>query len=543
MNQQEVDLLLPDYNPAKQAGDCEFNVDCASRVVDFFSMFLKHDKGIWAGKPFELLPYQVSIVANLYGWIRPDKSRRYRSSLIELPRKTGKSHLAAGLALYHLIGDSEQGAEVVVAASTRDQASIVFGIAKRFVERDETLSKHCKIYRNAITVESTGSTMKAISSDSGTAHGMGCSAVVMDELHVWTKPDARDLFEALVTSQGARRQPINLAITTAGTAEPTLWRDLHNYASQVQTDIVSDASFLPAIWAAKKDEPWDDPEVWKRVNPALGVTVQQDFYERECEKAKALPSYANAFRRLYLNQPTESLDRWLSMEKYDECEPRWSLEKLEGRKCFAGLDLSTTLDLTALVLVFPRSEEEGSGYDVLPFFFVPKENMHKRQRDDHVPYVDWANDGGFIIPTEGDVVDYQFIVKKIEELGNKYNILEIAIDRWNATSVAVALEQSDGGFNVAYFGQGYRSMSAPAKELEANIMGKRFRHGKHPVLRWNCSVVSNEEDAAGNIKPSKRRSHERIDGVVASVMAIGRAIASTGEDGNSVYENKGLELL
>jgi len=539
---KEVNLFLPDYNPEAQAGDCKFEGDCASRVVDFFSMFLKHDKGIWAGKPFELLPYQVSIVANLYGWIRPDKSRRYRSALVELPRKTGKSHLAAGLALYHLIGDSEQGGEVVVAASTRDQASIVFGIAKRFVERDETLSKHCKIYRNAITVESTGSTMKAISSDSGTAHGLNCSACVMDELHVWTKPDARQLFEALVTSQGARRQPINISITTAGTAEPTLWRDMHNYAKQVQDDIVSDGSFLPAIWAAKKDEPWDCPEVWKRVNPALGVTVQQDFYERECEKAKALPSYANAFRRLYLNQPTESLDRWLSMEKYDECEPRMSLEELAGRKCYAGLDLSTTLDLTSLVLVFPRTEDEGGGYDVLPYFFVPSDNMHKRQRDDHVPYVDWANDENkYIIQTQGDVVDYQYIRQKINDLGVMYDIKEVAIDRWNATQVAIWLQED--GFEVAFFGQGYRSMSAPSKELEANIMGKRFRHGGHPVMRWNFSVVANEEDAAGNIKPSKKRSHERIDSVVASIMAIGRAIASTGDDGESVYENKGLELL
>ena len=542
MKKSEVDLLLPNYNPEKQAGDCVFDPDKAAHVVNFFSMFLNHFKGRWAGKPFDLSSWQVSVVANMYGWVKPDGLRRFRSSLIELPRKTGKSHLAAGLCLYHLISDGEEGGEVVAAASTRDQAKIVFGIAKEFIRRDEMLSKHCKVYKNAITVEKTSSVLNAISSESGTAHGLNPSALVMDELHVWTKPDSKELYEALISGQGSRSQPLNIAITTAGTSEPTLWRDLHNYAKQVQDDIVVDSSFLPAMWGAEKDEPWDDPKVWRRVNPALGITVKEEFYEQECAKAKALPSYANAFRRLYLNQPTESLNRWLSMEKYDECEPRWSLEKLEGRKCFAGLDLSTTLDLTALVLVFPRSEEEGNGYDVLPFFFVPKENMHKRQRDDHVPYVDWANDN-FIIPTEGDVVDYQFIVKKIEDLGSKYDIQEIAIDRWNATSVAVALEQSDGGFNVAYFGQGYRSMSAPSKELEANIMGKRFRHGGHPVLRWNCSVVASEEDAAGNIKPSKRRSNERIDGTVASVMAIGRAISSTGEDNESVYEDRGLELL
>ena len=381
--------------------------------------------------------------------------------------------------------------------------------------------------------------MKALASDSRTAHGLNASAVICDELHVWTKPDARELYEALITSQGARRQPLNIAITTAGTAEPTLWRDLHNYARQVQDGTVNDMAFMPAIWAAKKDEQWDDPEVWARCNPSLGTTVSVEFYEQECTKAKALPSYQNAFRRLYLNQPTEQLNRWISMDAYDDCEQPYTQEEMQGRACYAGRDLSSTLDLTALVLVFPRTEEEGGGFDVLPYFFVPNENIAKRQHDDGVPYIQWKEDG-YVIATEGDIVDYAFIRKKILELQSHYNIKEVILDRWNATQLAVQLEQE--GLNVGFFGQGYRSMSPRCKNMEAMIMGKRLRHGGHPVLRFNATGVACQEDAAGNIKLNKSRSTERIDGLVATVMGIGRANATT-DGADSVYESQDMEIL
>jgi len=539
MTDQELSLLLPDYDTNTQCLESKFDADKARHAVDFFHLFIKHHKGKWAGQPFVLSDWQVSIIANLFGWIRPDGTRRFRSSLCELPRKSGKSHLAAAIALYCLCSDNEEGAEVYTAAADRDQANIVFGIAKRFVESDEYLSKHCKIYRHAIVVPSTGSTMKALASDSRTAHGLNASAVICDELHVWTRPDARELFEALVTSQGARNQPLNISITTAGTAEPTLWLDMHNYARQVQDGTVVDSSFMPAIWAAKKEDKWDDPEVWARCNPSLGTTVSLEFYEQECTKAKALPSYQNAFRRLYLNQPTEQLNRWIDMQAFDSCEQPYSEEELKGRVCYAGLDLSSTLDMTALVLVFPRTSEEGDGFDLLPYFFVPNENIARRQHDDGVPYIQWRDDG-FLIATEGDVVDYAFIRKKIQDLHIHYNIKEVVLDRWNATQLAVQLEQD--GLNVGFFGQGYRSMSPACKHMEAMIMGKRLRHGGHPVLRFNATVVACQEDAAGNIKLNKHRSSEKIDGLVATVMGIGRSNV-TAEETESVYEQQDMEIL
>tara|TARA_R110000765_G_scaffold51077_1_gene103451 strand:+ start:445 stop:2067 length:1623 start_codon:yes stop_codon:yes gene_type:complete len=540
MTDKEISLLLPDYDPTVQCLDSTFDSEKAMHAVNFFPLFLKHHKGRWAGESFVLSDWQISIVANMFGWIRPDGTRRIRSSLIELPRKAGKSSLAAGLALMCLTSDNEEGGEVYTAAADRDQASIVFGIAKRFVESDEYLSNHCKIYRNAIVVPSTGSTMKALSSDSKSAHGLSASCVIADELHIWTKPDARELYEALLTSQGARKQPLNIAITTAGTAEPTLWLDLHNYARKVQDGTVVDSSFLPAIWAAKKNDKWDDPEVWAKSNPSLGTTVDIEFYEQECTKAKALPSYQNAFRRLYLNQPTEQLHRFIDMQAYDACEEPYTAEELKGRACYAGLDLSSTLDLSALVLVFPRTEEEGGGFDILPYCFVPNENIAKRQHDDGVPYIQWRDDG-HLIATEGNIVDYDFIRKKIVELHNDhYNIREVILDRWNATQLAVQLGQD--GFEVGFFGQGFRSMSAPCRWMEAMIMSGKFRHGGHPVLRFNASVCAAEEDAAGNIKLSKRKSTERIDLLVAAVMGIGRANAAT-DGAESKYESNDMEIL
>ena len=539
MSEQDSKLILPNYNPYDQAGDCVYDPEVAERACKFFSLFCKHDKGKWSGQPFHLLPFQRAIVSNIFGWLRPDGSRRIRSCLCELPRKSGKSHLTAGLGLYCLTSDNEHGAEIVTTASSRDQASIVFGIAKRFVLNDEFLSKRCKIYRNSIVVEETGSVMKALSSESGTAHGLNCSTIICDELHIWTKPDAREFHEALVTSQGARKSPLNISITTAGTSAPSLWLDMHNYAKQVQENTIEAMDFLPALWGAEKDDAWDDPEVWKRVNPALGHTVQMEFYEQECAKAKALPSYQHSFKRLYLNQPTAQMSRWIDMSDYESCEERYSLEELKGRKCFAGVDLSSTMDLTCLSLVFPRTTDEGGGYDVLPFFFVPEDNMLKRQRDDNVPYVLWAEQG-HIIPTSGDVVDYEAIQIKINELAEHYNILSVICDRWNATQFAIRCQEN--GHQVSYIGQGYRSQSPACKELESMICSGRFRHGNHPVLGFNFSVVACEQDASGNLKISKRRSTERIDGVAGTLNAI--AVANlTVEETDSVYESRDLEIL
>ena len=299
-----------------------------------------------------------------------------------------------------------------------------------------------------------------------------------------------------------------------------------NYADQVAAGIIKDESFLSVIFAAGKDDDWKDPATWAKANPNFDVTVQQSFYEQECAKAVSLPSYENTFRRLYLNQWTEQDVRWLSMDAWDACAA--PMPDLDGLPCFAALDLSSTTDITALVLGFPV---DGKVH-LLPFFWIPAEGVKKRVDRDRVPYSQWIKDG-FIMTTPGKVIDYEFIRRKINELAEQYHIKEVAIDRWNATQLSTQLEGD--GFEMVGFGQGFASMASPTKELERRILEGTLNHGANPVMRWMASNITTEQDAAGNLKPSKKKSTERIDGIVATIMALGRIMltddlsVSTGE--------------
>lgn len=310
---------------------------------------------------------------------------------------------------------------------------------------------------------------------------------------------------------------VTVVTTTAGFDRHSICYEIWDYAVKVRDGIIQDESFLPVIFAADVEDDWKDPATWRKAHPGLGVSVQEDYFAAECAKAQAMPSYENTFRRLLLNQWTESDVRWLSMDAWDQCGDE--LPDLTGRDCYAGLDLSTTTDITALVLAFPI---DGTVH-MLPFFWVPQEGIFKRAKRDRVPYDTWAKQN-HIEATEGNVIDYDVIRARINALSEIYHIKEIAIDRWNATQLATQL--AGDGFSIVAFGQGYASMSGPTKELEKLVLGEQLNHGKNPVLRWMASNVSVEQDAAGNIKASKAKSTERIDGIVASIMALGRVIAN-----------------
>ena len=534
-NSDIVELHIPGYDAEATAGDCIFDHAAALRAVEFFPTFFTHVKGTKAGEPFYLDDWQVAIVATMFGWKRPDGSRRYRTVYIEVPRKNGKSTLASGIALFLLFGDGEPGAEVYSAAADRDQAAIVFDMAKHMVLNDEVLRQHSRVMRRSIVLEAMSSSYKVISADSRTAHGFNASGVIFDELHAQRD---RDLWDALTTSTGSRNQPMVVAITTAGYDQESICWEVHDYASRVRDGIIDDDTLLPVIYAASGDDGWLEESTWRKANPGLGSSLSIDFLRREFARAASLPGFENTAKRLYLNLWTEQAARWLPMDRWDEmADESIDEQSLLGRRCYAGLDLSTTTDLSALVLVFP---DEGGGYSVLPYFWLPQENAIEREHRDHVPYVAWSRDG-HLETTEGNVIDYDVIRKRIGELGEKFDIAEIAIDRWNATQLATQL--ADDGFTVAMFGQGYRSMNPPSKELEGLVLGGRLAHSQNPVLRWCASNVAIETDAAGNIKPSKKRSSERIDGIVALVMAIGRAIVSDGDDGTSIYDDRGLITL
>ncbi len=481
-----------------------------------FEECLTFTAGEWRGRPFVLQPWQRNIVSTLFGWIRPDGTRRYREAFIYVPRKNGKSELAGGLGNYLIFADGEPGAQVYCAAADREQARLVFNAARTMVQAEPEMLSRARVHTNAIMYEATGSVLKVVSAEAYSKHGVNAHGIIIDELHA--QPN-RELVDVLSTSTGARRQPLIIHITTADfDREGSICNEKHEYACKVRDGVIDDPAFLPVIYEATNDDDWTDPAVWRRVNPNLGVSVSHEYLERECRKAQETPSYENTFKRLHLNIRTQQDVRWLSLEAWDACDSATVDEsELEGRTCFAGLDLSATTDLSALVLVFP--DGDGS-ITLLARFWVPMDNAVKRERRDRVPYRTWGRQG-FIEMTPGNVIDYDRIRAHITDLSERFDIREIAVDRWNATQLTTQL-QGDGHTVIA-FGQGFKDMSAPTKELEKLVISAKLRHGGPPVLRWMASHVSVETDAAGNLKPSKKKSTERIDGLVAAIMAIGRA--------------------
>ena len=474
----------------------------------FFEKYLTHAKGELGGQPFRLEPWQRDYVRALFA--EEDGRRKVRTSLMALPRKNGKSSLCAGIAL-RLLMENEPGCEVYSCAASRDQARLVFDMARIAVEQSPTLRQHLKVYRNAIVREETHGTYKALSAEAGIQHGLSAHGVIFDELHV----SNREMWEVMLSSQGARRQPLTVALTTAGYDRKSVCWEIWKYAESVAAGAIKDQTFLPAIYAAPPEADWKDEKTWAVANPNLGVSIRLDFLRSECARAVEMPAYENTFRQLYLNQWTEQDTRWLRMDHWAQGSKPCPVD-LAGRECWAGLDLATTYDTTALVLLFPL----GDGtYWAEPHFWIPDENAHQRERRDKVPYLTWARQGKLKM-TPGNVTDYDVVRADINDLAKKYQIRGLAIDRWNATQLATQL-QGDG-LNVVGFGQGYGSMSAPSKQLESLVVAGKLLHGGHEVLTWQAGNVAIQSDsAAGNIKPSKARSTERIDGMVSLVMAIG----------------------
>ncbi len=528
---------VPGYDPVATAGDCRFDVDAARKALDFFLECLVHVKGELAGQPLKLAPWQKAVVANLFGWKRPDGTRRYREALIFVARKNGKTTLAAGLVLLVLFTDGEPGAEVYSSAGDKDQAAIIYDVARHMVEAEPELARRARIFRSprSIVLEHLGSSYKPISSEASTKHGYNAHFVVNDELH--THKD-RELIDVLETSTGARRQPLVVHITTAGFGTESICREKYTYACNVRDGIYDDPSFLPVIFEALPDDDWTRPSTWRKANPNLGVSVKRDYIADQCEKARELPSYENTFRRLHLNQWTQQAVRWLPLESWDACELHVTVDDLAGRPCWGAVDLSSTTDVTAFLLLFPL---DSGRLFLLPIFFIPQDNAHVRELRDKVPYLAWAKQG-LIELTPGNVVDYERVRARVHWAAENFDLREIAIDRWNATHLITELDAD--ALNPIPFGQGYASMSAPSKELEKLVIGKQLAHDGHRILRWMAGNVTIETDAAENIKPSKKKSTERIDGIVAAVMALGRYMQrDASEPERSVYEDRGLLVL
>jgi len=495
---------------------CSLDAKAAAIAVRFFEENLTHAKGELGGKPFVLESWQQRYIRTLFGTLRKDGLRQYRTSLLAIPRKNGKSTLCAGIAL-KLLFDGEPGAEIYSCAADRDQARLVFEMAKVCVEQSPKLRTKLRVFRNSIVREDTHSFYKALSAEAFTKHGLNAHGVIFDELHA--QPD-RELVDVMQTSMGARRQPMLVYITTAGYDRKSICWEIWRYALAVRDGAIKDDTFLPAIYAADPEDDWTAEATWRKANPNLGVSVKLDDLRVRCKRAQDMPSEENTFRRLHLNQWTEQDTRWLRMEHWAQGNKPCPV-MLDGRECFAGLDLATTYDTTCLCLLFQM--DDGTFW-AEPHFWIPEENMRDRVRRDRVPYDQWAKEGKLHL-THGNVTDFDKVRADILAITKKYNVRQVAIDRWNATQLATQLQGE--GVNVTGFGQGYGSMSSPSKQLENLVLSEKIRHGNHPVLSWMAGNVAVQTDHQGNIKPSKAKSTERIDGIVSLVMGLGLHAVAT----------------
>lgn len=526
---------LKNYKPSQfMLPTSHYDKKKADRAVTFIEN-LCHTKGKWAGTPFWLLPWQEQLIRDIFGIVKPDGNRQFRTAFVEICKKVGKSELAAAVALYLLYADNEPSAEVYGAAADRQQASIVFDVAKQMVEMSPALMKRSKLMAATKRIVNYGNAgyYQVLSAEVGGKHGFSVSGLVFDEIH--TQPN-RQLYDVLTKgSSDARQNPLHFIITTAGNDRHSIAFELHTKAVDILEGRRVDPTFYPVVYGLKDDEDWEDEANWYKVNPSLGYTVDIERLRDAYREAKQNSADEITFKWLRMNMWVSSTTAWIPDAIYMRGNEPIDMDALEGRDCYAGLDLSSTGDITALVLMFPPRDMDEK-YIVLPFFWVPEDTIPRRVKANSVPYDVWEKQG-HILATEGNVIHYDFIEKFIYDLAEKYHILEIAVDRWNATQMIQNLEGE--GFTIVPFGQGFSSMSAPTKEFYRLLMEGQIIHGGHPVLRWMAGNVVIDTDPAGNIKVTKAKSKEKIDGIVAAIMALDRCIRQEGQ-GGSVYDERGL---
>lgn len=531
---------LAGYNPVATAPDgCWFDSDAAQLVLEFFPRFLTHQAGPAAGQPYELNPWERDVAATIFGWKRENGTRRYREAFIGIPRKNSKTTFCAGLALFGLLCDGEQAASVVCAASTRDQAKHVFSPAMWNVRKNAALATRCKILEAQNRIINGESLFKAVAADAGPLHGENISIGIIDEIH--TQPN-RDLYDVLKTSQAVRRQPLIISITTAGHDKESICYELWEHSRKVRDGIVDDPYFLPVVYEIRDGEDWKDPRVWARVNPNLGRSVSLEYLNEAFQRALKIPAFENTFRNLHLNEWTESAERWISSEAWDACQGEIPAE-LTGLKCYAGLDLASVGDITALVYVFLDDEKAY----IVPHFWCPEETVKNAPKKYQRQYQRWVEQG-LLVATPGANMRYEYVRDQIEADAARYNIREVAFDAWQALDTYNYLTQQVG-LECVQVPQGFGGMSPLTKIVEDAILGRDLVHDGNEIMRWMVASTVVDIDNNGNRKPSKKKSHGRdeskgkIDGVIALTMALGRARQGNDDGEATYYEDHELEIV
>lgn len=487
-----------------------FDEDEADRVVEWVETYCTHTDGDLLGQPLVLEEFQKNIIREAFGWKQEENGyRKYTKVYVELPRGNAKSTLGTAVSLYLLIGDKEGAAELYACAGSTAQARKLFDPAKIMVNNSPDLSSILKVQRSSIIDHDTWSSFQVVSADGKLQHGHKPHGIFFDELHV--QPNDK-LWEAFTTAMKKRNQPMMWVFTTAGVAG-SFAEEIHDYAIKVRDGVIEDETFLPFIFAADKDDDPFDEETWKKANPAWSFINQREF-AASAQEAKSSPARLNSFLQLHLNIWTSSSVSWMPIHEWDQCNHRpIKLEDLQGEEVFCGLDMATVRDLTSLAIFVPRTG------DCYWLHFCPEHQISERSAT-NIAYDKWVH-GNWIIPVPGNAIDSAFVLGHILKTIEGMNVKSIAYDRKFVTDVINGLVEEGYEEIVHAFGQGYISMNAPMKELEKMILKRDINHGNNPIARWQITNVEAVMDDAGNIKPSKKKSKDKIDGIVALIMAIG----------------------
>lgn len=525
------------------SGGYWFDEKAAQAAVDFFPQYLRLTSGEWAGKPFVLEDWQADdIIRPLFGWKRPDGMRRFRRCYVWVPRKNGKTEMAAGIALLMLLGDGEEGGEVYSIAADKDQAAIVFNKATAMVGKSDALAADLLCLKTAIFCSALNASFKPLSGSGKGKHGMAASGLIGDEIHEWKNGE---LYQFMHDSEGNRRQPLEFLISTAG-EKGGYGSEIYGECEKMIDGTLDDPETLVVIYAADPDrDDWTKEATWFKANPNLGVSKKLDTMRADARRAMQSPRLENSFKAYHLNIWAEQAVRWLPIDMADDEGRRfgWKYcagpldwremgDALTGLRCFSGIDLSAISDLTALVHWFPVQNGLETPA-ILARFFKPADLIREHSKRDRLPYDRWVAKGA-LVATPGNVVDYAFLKKTLFDDAKQFEIQNIGADPFNATQTVIEIQQE--GVPVDFFRQGFLSLSPPSKELERLVMSNGLHHGNHPVLDRHARVVAVETDAAGNIKPTKARSTQRIDGIAALVNAIGVASKDEGDGGKLTSE-------
>ena len=508
-----------------------FDKKAAMRAIHFIEK-LKHTKGEWAGQRFRLEPWQQFVLWNIFGWKNADGTRRFRYAYIEIARKNGKTALSAGIGLYMLFADGESRPDVYSAATVKDQAKICFSDAVEIVKATD-LKNYLTPYRNSIVYELKGGTMKPLSSDYGTHDGLNPSCGIIDEFHAHKDSG---MFDVIKSAFGARRQPLMFVITTAGFNKSGACYAYRENVIKVLRGVNEDDSLFGIIYTLDDKSEWDDPKMWIKANPNLGVSLSADYLADQVKDAKNRPEAVR-------NVMTKNVDLWVDAERtwilddaWQKCIGTTAPADLKGCACWGGLDLSNVSDITAYVLLF----HENDRFQLLPHFWIPEEKMREKIRKENINYDKWVAEG-YVTVTPGNVIDYDFVKADILRIVADYDLRTSAYDRWNSSQTIIDLQNE--GMECNPFGQGYGSMSAPTKEFEKLVLTGKIEHFGNPVLRWMLASTLVKTDPAGNIKPDKEKSTQKIDGIVAAIMALGEWMTAQANDERNPYENRGLLTL